>query len=53
MVFSSLTFLFLYLPLTLLVYFLSPLRWRNFVRGLIAPGQVPPEPGHGQVGTDA
>ena len=31
MVFSSLTFLFLYLPLTLLVYFLSPLRWRNFV----------------------
>ena len=22
-------------------------------RGLIAPGQVPPEPGHGQVGTDA
>lgn len=30
-VFSSLTFLFLYLPLTLLVYFLSPLRWRNFV----------------------
>ena len=31
MVFSSLTFLFLYLPLTLLVYFLSPLRWRNFI----------------------
>ena len=31
MVFSSLPFLFGYLPLTLLVYFLSPLRWRNFV----------------------
>ena len=31
MVFSSLTFLFAYLPLTLLVYFVSPLRWRNFV----------------------
>ena len=31
MVFSSLTFLFLYLPLTLLVYFLSPLKWRNFI----------------------
>ena len=31
MVFSSLTFLFAYLPLTLLVYFVSPLRWRNLV----------------------
>ena len=31
MVFSSLTFLFAYLPLTLLVYFLAPLRWRNGV----------------------
>lgn len=31
MVFSSLTFLFAYLPVTLAVYFLSPLRWRNLV----------------------
>lgn len=31
MVFSSLTFLFYYLPLTLAVYFLAPLRWRNGV----------------------
>lgn len=31
MVFSSLTFLFAYLPLTLLVYFLAPLKWRNWV----------------------
>ena len=31
MVFSSLTFLFAYLPLTLLVYFLVPLKWRNLV----------------------
>ena len=31
MVFSSLTFLFAYLPLTLLVYFVAPLRWRNLV----------------------
>ena len=29
MLFSSPEFLFLYLPLTLTVYFLSPLRWRN------------------------
>ena len=29
MVFSSLTFLFAYLPITLLLYFLVPLRWRN------------------------
>ena len=29
MIFSSLTFLFAYLPLTLAVYFLTPLRWRN------------------------
>jgi len=29
MVFSSLTFLFGYLPLTLALYFLLPLRWRN------------------------
>ena len=31
MVFSSLTFLFSYLPLTLALYFLTPLRRRNFV----------------------
>ncbi len=31
MVFSSLTFLFLYLPLTLAAYFLTPLRGRNFM----------------------
>ena len=36
MVFSSLTFLFLYLPLTLLVYFLSPLKWRNFILLLVS-----------------
>ena len=29
MVFSSLTFLFAFLPLTLAAYFLAPLRWRN------------------------
>ena len=31
MVFSSLTFLFAYLPATLALYFITPLRWRNFV----------------------
>lgn len=31
MVFSSLLFLFAYLPLTLLVYYLSPRRWKNSV----------------------
>ena len=31
MVFSSLPFLFAYLPLTLAVYFVVPMRWRNFV----------------------
>ena len=31
MQFSSLTFLFAYLSLTLAVYFLTPLRWRNLV----------------------
>ena len=36
MVFSSLTFLFLYLPLTLLVYFLAPLKWRNFILLLVS-----------------
>ena len=31
MIFSSLTFLFAYLPLTLAIYFLAPLRWRNLI----------------------
>ena len=31
MVFSSLTFLFAFLPLSLLVYFVTPLKWRNLV----------------------
>ena len=31
MVFSSLTFLYAYLPIVLAVYFLVPIRWRNFV----------------------
>ncbi|MBS5150890.1 MAG: MBOAT family O-acyltransferase [Butyricicoccus pullicaecorum] len=31
MVFSSLTFLFAYLPITLLIYFVAPLKWRNLV----------------------
>ena len=31
MVFSSLTFLFAYLPLTLALYFLTPPRGRNFL----------------------
>ena len=31
MVFSSLTFLYAYLPIVLAVYFLVPMRWRNFV----------------------
>ena len=31
MVFSSLTFLFFYLPLTLLIYFAVPFRWKNLV----------------------
>ena len=29
MLFSSLEFLYLFLPLTLLLYFTLPLRWRN------------------------
>ena len=29
MVFSSLLFLFFYLPVTLLIYYLCPARWRN------------------------
>lgn len=36
MVFSSLTFLFLYLPVTLLLYFLTPLRWRNLTLLLVS-----------------
>ena len=36
MIFSSLTFLFVYLPLTLTVYFLAPLKWRNFVLLLVS-----------------
>nr|WP_325185293.1 MBOAT family O-acyltransferase [uncultured Oscillibacter sp.] len=36
MIFSSLTFLFAYLPLTLAVYFLSPLRFRNAVLLLVS-----------------
>lgn len=31
MLFSSLEFLYLFMPMVLLVYFLSPLRWRNIV----------------------
>ena len=31
MIFSSLTFLFAYLPLTLAAYFLVPMKWRNLV----------------------
>ena len=29
MVFSSLVFLFAYLPLTLLIYYVTPRKWRN------------------------
>ncbi len=36
MVFSSLTFLFAYLPVTLLVYFCAPLKWRNLVLLLVS-----------------
>ena len=36
MIFSSLTFLFAYLPLTLAVYFLVPLRWRNLILLLVS-----------------
>ena len=36
MIFSSLTFLFAYLPVTLAVYFLAPLRWRNLVLLLVS-----------------
>ncbi|WP_295580987.1 MBOAT family protein [uncultured Oscillibacter sp.] len=36
MIFSSLTFLFAYLPVTLALYFLTPLRWRNWVLLLVS-----------------
>ena len=36
MIFSSLTFLFAYLPLTLAVYFLVSLRWRNLILLLVS-----------------
>ncbi len=36
MVFSSLTFLFGFLPVTLAAYFLTPPRWRNFVLLLVS-----------------
>lgn len=36
MVFSSLTFLFAYLPIVLAVYYLVPMRWRNLVLLLVS-----------------
>ena len=36
MIFSSLTFLFAYLPLTLAIYFLVPLKWRNLILLLVS-----------------
>ena len=36
MVFSSLTFLFAYLPIVLTIYFLVPIRWRNLVLLLVS-----------------
>ena len=36
MVFSSLTFMFAYLALTIPLYFLVPLRWRNLVLLLVS-----------------
>ncbi len=36
MVFSSNEFLFLYLPLSLILYFLAPLKWRNLVLFLVS-----------------
>ena len=36
MVFSSLTFLYAYLPVVLAVYYLVPLRWRNAVLFLVS-----------------
>ena len=36
MVFSSLTFLFGYLPIVLLLYFVVPMKWRNLVLLLVS-----------------
>ncbi len=36
MVFSSLTFLFAYLPLVLLIYYISPIKWRNLVLFIVS-----------------
>ena len=36
MVFSSLTFMFAYLVVTLAVYFAAPLKWRNLVLLLVS-----------------
>lgn len=36
MVFSSLTFLYAYLPIVLTIYFLVPIRWRNLVLLLVS-----------------
>ena len=36
MIFSSLTFLFAYLPIVLAVYFLAPLGWRNLILLLVS-----------------
>jgi len=36
LIFSSLAFLFAYLPLTLLLYFAVPMRWRNFILLLVS-----------------
>ena len=36
MVFSSLPFLFVYLPLTLAVYYAVPMAWRNLVLFLVS-----------------
>lgn len=45
MVFSSLLFMFIYLPVVLAVYYLSPVRWRNpvlFVANLVFYGWASP-----------
>ena len=41
MVFSSILFMFIYLPVVLLLYYISPVRWRNpilFVANMIFYG---------------
>ena len=46
MVFSSLEFMFLYFPVVLLLYFITPLKWRNatlFLTSLIFYGWIPPQ----------